>query len=837
MRVLTARRRDGDGRVTVGLARMALATALGVVLLHAPAYAQGADPLASQVSTDPNARLLVEADELVYDNDSNTVSAVGNVEMNYDGRTLQADRVVYDRDTSRVFAEGNARLTQADGTIVVGERFELTDDFSSGFIDSLRVEQPVVEAGRTGTGRFTAPRAERIEGRQVVFQRGTYTTCEPCAENPSRPPLWQVKAARIIHDNVERTIYYENATVEFAGVPVAYLPYFWSPDPSVRRKTGFLAPTPIVSSTLGNGARVPFFINLAPNYDLTLRPAYLSRQGVLADVEWRHRLLTGSYAIRAVGIFENEPEAFNRVRPPEGYDDARGMVESVGRFSINPRWNFGWDVTLLSDRFFLEDYDLTSENVTSTFRTEAVSTVYMTGQGERSFFDARGYYFEGLSEADFQKHQPVVHPVVDYDRRFAGPGALGGEIGITANFTSLTREAAMFQPLGANSRTVTTPGLAADYTTCVSFDGDCLAMGLSGSYTRVSAEASWRRRFIDAFGQSWTPFAYLRTDGVWFSPSLRGYENAGVASFTGSEDDFYGRAMPAVGLEYRYPLAGRIAGGTQVIEPIAQIIARPNEMHVGQYPNEDAQSLVFDDTNLFEWDKFSGFDRAEGGVRANYGIQYTFNGDNGVYVHALFGQSVQLAGQNSFDERGLLNVGAGSGLDDRVSDYVGRIEVRPYSGLRLGARARFDRDDFSVDRIEADLTGRIGNLTTSVLYARLAPQPDLGFTQAREGVNASARLNLNENWYLTGGVALDIARYRDDPESGLSSDAFTSLVVGAGYIDECTSFTVALSSTPISGATTGDRYNRKILARLEFFTLGEVGFEQRLNQDGQDRPL
>ncbi|MGJ3264733.1 MAG: LPS-assembly protein LptD [Salinarimonas sp.] len=825
--------------MTVGLARMALATALGAVLLHAPAYAQGAvgDPLAGAVSADPEARLLVEADELVYDNDRNTVAAVGNVEMNYDGRTLQADRVIYDRNTGRVFAQGNARLTQSDGTVATGERFELTDDFRSGFIDSLRVEQPVVDAGRPATGRFTAPRAERIDGEQTVFQRGTYTTCEPCAQNPSRPPLWQVKAARIIHDNEERTIYYENATLEFAGVPIAYIPYFWSPDPSVRRKTGFLTPTAIFSETLGNGARVPFFINLAPNYDLTLRPAYYARQGFLADVEWRHRLMTGSYSIRAVGIFENEPEAFNRTEPPEGFDDSRGMIESVGRFSINPRWNFGWDVTLVSDRFFIDDYKLSSANVTSTFRTEAVSTLYLTGQGERSFFDARGYYFEGLSSADFQKHQPIVHPVVDYDRRFAAPGPLGGELGLTANLTSLSREAANFQPLGGNARTVVTPGLAADYPTCAVFDRDCLALGLSGSYTRLTSEVSWRRRFVDGLGQAWTPFAYARADGIWFSPSLTGFENAGVASFTGREDDFYGRVMPAVGLEYRFPLAGRFAGGTQVIEPIAQIIARPNEMQIGQYPNEDAQSLVFDDTTLFEWDKFSGFDRAEGGVRANYGIQYTFNGANGVYVHALFGQSAQISGRNSFDEAGLLNIGAGSGLDERLSDYVGRLEITPFSGLRVGARARFARDDLSVDRLEADLSGRIGRLSANVLYARLAPQPELGIATAREGVQATAQLGLTRNWYLTGGLTLDLDKYRNDASAGLGSDAFTSLVVGAGYTDECTTFTVELQSTPISGATTGDRYNRTVLVRLELLTLGEVGFQQELNQDPNERPF
>jgi LPS-assembly protein len=236
---------------------------------------------ARQAKTGDKARLLVEAREIIYNNDKNTVSASGEVELNYGGRTLQADRVTYDRNTSRVFAEGNARLTEANGSVTTGTRFELTDDFRTGFIDTLRVEQRGTDRGEPIRTRFSAPRAERVDGEQTVFLRGTYTACEPCRDNPERPPLWQVKAARIIHNNSERTIYYENASLEFAGIPIAQIPYFWSPDPSVRRQTGFLAPHYISTSALGFGVSVPFFWELAPDYDLTIQPTFLTNQGVL----------------------------------------------------------------------------------------------------------------------------------------------------------------------------------------------------------------------------------------------------------------------------------------------------------------------------------------------------------------------------------------------------------------------------------------------------------------------------------------------------------------------------------------------------------------------------
>src|SRR5918998_301020 len=255
-------------------------------------------------------RLLVDAREIVYDNDRNTIAASGDVQMNYQGRTLQADRVIYDRNTGRVHAEGNARLTDASGTVASGDRFELTDDFKSGFIDSLRVVQSSVENGRPLTTRFSAPRAERAGGETTIFERGTYTACEPCKENPEKPPLWQVKAARIIHDNSERTIYYENATLELAGIPIAYVPYFWSPDPTVRRLSGFLAPTYVASSALGFGVTTPYFFNLAPNYDVTVAPTLLTRQGLLGQAEWRHPVDNGLYNIKATGIAQQDTSAF-----------------------------------------------------------------------------------------------------------------------------------------------------------------------------------------------------------------------------------------------------------------------------------------------------------------------------------------------------------------------------------------------------------------------------------------------------------------------------------------------------------------------------------------------
>ena len=153
--------------------------------------------------------------------------------------------------------------------------------------------------------------------------------------------------------------------------------------------------------------------------------------------------------------------------------------------------------------------------------------------------------------------------------------------------------------------------------------------------------------------------------------------------------------MPTVGVEYRYPFINVQSWGTQTVEPIAQVIVRPNETQVGRWPNEDAQSLIFDDSNLFRVDKFSGWDRVEGGGRANYGAQYTAQFNQGGFVNVLFGQSYQLFGQNSFAQGGTTNTGLDSGLDTKRSDYVARVSYQPNSTYKFTSRFRFDNDDNS----------------------------------------------------------------------------------------------------------------------------------------------
>ncbi len=778
------------------------------------------DRLSRNVRSD--ARLFVEiapGGTTVYDRKRDVITLSGDVKLYYDGRTLEADKIIYDRKTKRVSAEGNTRLTEVDGTRYFGDRFELTSDFKDGFVDHFR-------AVTSDNQRISAARAERTDGDQTVFENGIYTPCLPCALDPSKPPVWQVKADRIIAKNADRTLYFENARLEFWGVPVFGTPYFSMPDPSVTRKSGFLTPGVINKTSLGFGLSTPYFFNLAPNYDLTFTPTFLTKQGVLVEAEWRHRIEAGSYSVAVAGIQQLNPDVFLPDPLGPGNREFRGSVRTKGNFRINDKWSWGWAASTSTDRFFYKNYEVPTTGLNATtYLSDSTSTLYLTGQGERSWFDLRGYYFQALTAGESQNQVPVVLPVFEYDRKFETP--LGGELGVSANLVSLRRADADVEALALTSNGTASTGCL------TSIAGVCsIVRGISGTYTRIDSTVSWRKAIIDPIGQVWTPFASAEVYGTMYSLADDPAFNTQQQQLYGAnENEFNLRAMPTIGLDYRYPFFAATSFGSHVIEPIAQIIASPDEMDVGKRPNEDAQSLSFDDTNLFEWNKFSGNDRHEGGVRANLGMQYTWNLPNGGWVNALAGRSFHLTGRNSFSSGDGVNTGLDSGLDKDQSDYVGRVTVQPIAGLTLSARGRFDAGSFEMKRLEAIADASFQRFGLSATYARFEPQQRLGYNQIREGLALTGSVGLTDYWKVFGGAVLDLDIYRAQQEAGLTAFRnrfqIASANLGISYGDECTTFSASWSranSLTVTGiAQTSDTY----MVRLDLKNLGNVGYSFR----------
>lgn len=797
-------------RARARIACLAGATALACALVGvalpgiAPgvAWAQSIDLDRANVS--PDAELLLEADTLVYDNDRNTITAEGGVRIDYDGHRLVARRIVYDRATARLIASGDVEIVDRQGTRIQTDEIDITDDFRDAFVRTLRVET-------VDKAYFAADSAERAGGEVTTFNYGVYTACEPCREKPDKAPAWRVKAQKIIWNGKEKTVRFENARFELFGLPIAYLPYLEMPDPTVKQKSGFLIPSVSKSDELGWGVKVPYYWALSPTYDLTFRPAWYSKQGFLGQAEWRQRFNNGSYSITVAGIRQRSPEEFYKgltnpaleARRVTDNETTRAMIGSKGRFRINPRWTFGWDVMVQTDKNFAHRYDI--EGYGSLRRT---NEVYLTGLDDRNYFDLRFQKFvvqEAIRDTDRftgadlgmrNNRQPWVLPTLDYSYTPDEPIA-GGELNIDINLHSIHRDT-------LDNR---------NYTG--SMGPQTAVRGIEGSSTRLTAEAEWKRSFITPGGLMLTPILHARADAINVD-----YEGGSVAAINnyamlnGVSADMrssYTRATATAGLEARWPFLFATAGSSHVVEPMAQVFARPDAPYgdtVG-IPNEDAQSMVFDATNLFERDKFSGYDRIEGGVRANLGLRYSGSFDNGWSTNALFGQSFHLAGENPYTSPDLVHVGAASGLETDRSDYVGLIGLASPTGLSLAAGARFDEKTFDVRRTDVSAAYTSRPVSVSGVYSFIEAQPDYGFADDRREVRGNASVRIHDNWRVFGGGTYD-----------LTNEVMTRRSIGFAYDDDCFAFSISMSET--EHPTSHDK-SRNFGFMVSLRTIGEFG--------------
>jgi LPS-assembly protein len=320
---------------------------------------------------------------------------------------------------------------------------------------------------------------------------------------------------------------------------------------------------------------------------------------------------------------------------------------------------------------------------------------------------------------------------------------------------------------------------------------------------------SWERRFILPGGQLVSPFTYLQGDVDWLASS---------DPAAGLEDGVSGRVMPAIGVEYEWPILATLGSSVHTFGPKVQLIARPGEQQAGSLPNEDSQSLEFDDTTLFKWDKFAGYDREEGGTRANVGLTYQGLFPNGASLDALVGQSYQLAGENSFAMRDHALTGIGSGLETDASDYVARVTLNTGRGIAVTARGRFDEDDLALNRGQIVAVGSYAENTASIGYTFLRESPASGIFEQRQELSTSASLKISENWSLLGGLVYD-----------LRNNSRVSDALGIAFANDCFGLSATYSETTdtYSDLVSG----RQIFFRISLRTLADGGFSSTLRPD------
>ncbi len=682
---------------------------LFALLLALPLQVRAAPPEKGPVEP------LLQANRISYDEPANIVTATGNVEVALNNQILRADKITYDKNTDVVKAEGNVALTQTTGEVLRANAMEMTSDMKEGFIGNVGILFP-------DNSRLAANDAQRFEGRYLIAAKGVYTACLLCASDPKAPPLWQIKSARITHDSEEKRVIYRDAFIEFGGVPLFYTPYFSHPDPSVKRKQGFLAPNAGYNSVLGYVVRTPFYVDLAPHSDLVLTPTFSQTDKVQMAADWRHRFSNGS--MKWSGSVART-DFINQDGVERGYQ-WRGHLFGTTQFDLSEKWRAGTDVAFTSDKSYMPRYKISSEDL-------LINRAYTERFSGRNYAVGNMYYFQD-TRPGVRLKEPFVAPELRYSA-FGEPNqTLGGRWSLNGGLLVTTRERNVSaDEQGPNTR-------------------------------RLSFDAGWERRLVSSSGFLTTVSGLVRTDGYWADNVPEQDTSLG----TGFSKVQRIRPFAQADMKVSYPLGQRGSGYQQVIEPIALLSVAPRVSSSVLLPNEDSLDVEFDETNLFATNRFTGIDKIEGGTRLAYGLRHSLIGDGGERIEVLGGQV--------FRTREDLNFTEASGLADELSDYVGRVAFSPARWLDATYGFKLSRKDLAFTRQQFSAAAGVPVFRPAVRYL-LSRQIDTSSQEIEKLEEASFRISSQflKYWSLTASHS-----HAFQPAPGPRT---TSL--GLSYKDEC----------------------------------------------------
>ena len=621
---------------------------------------------------------LITADQITHDRDLNTVTATGHVEIDQAGRTLLADHLSYNLKQDVIVATGNVSISEPTGEVNFADYIELTGDMketASRGIHTLMVDD----------SRMAANTGRRIAGDRTVLNKAVYTACKPCADDPKKPPLWDLKAIRVTHDEVEHVIEYEDAWMELGGIPVAYTPYISHADPSVKRRSGIMPVSVINNNIIGTGVRTPYFQVLSSEQDILVAPLFTSKEGDQLAITHRWRGYDGESKTTA-SVVQEPAKSFYAT------DTTSWHVDSTARFAVDESWRAGWNIQRASDKYYLPNFGYHPNKPYLT------TNPYVEGFDYRSYTKLEAYAFQNLSEAPSRVSDPTnpnnkrpnVLPLLTYSY-IGEPSDHGGYFTFDTHTASINRE------VGPSSR-------------------------------RVNTLTSWHLPYIAPDGEVYNLTTSLRAD-TYNSDHLSPLSSKMVNAY---------RAQPQVTLDWRYPFSKSGEHSSQVLTPILVATLAPYGGNSHKIPNEDALDFELDDINVFSPTPYTGYDHIMSGPRVIYGLEYTAVNRGSPGLDVVLGQSFQPHPDRNFNP--------GAGLDHNLSDVVGRAEVMPSANFSIGYRFRANETDGTLRRSE--ITSTIGPLPFSisnsfVFFDKLSPTSPYN---AREQLVSTISSQLSHYW-------------------------------------------------------------------------------------------
>ena len=694
----------------------------------------------------------LQADTLSNNEQTQTVTARGNVMLVQNGRILRADEISYNMRDDRIIASGNVVLNEENGDIHTAERVELVDEMKTGFVEGLKTYL-------ADGSRFMAAKGNRENAQTTTMESAIYTPCEPCKSDPDKDPVWQIKASEVTHDEKENRISYRNARFELYGVPIAYTPYFSHADGSIKQKSGFLSPTFGLDSELGFSAGTSYYWAIAPDKDATIGVRAFTEQAPLVSAEWRQRWDNASLMANGGLTYSERTDSANGVNFTQDAE-WRGHLFANGLWDMNDKWRSGLNIQYASDDQYLRQYDFSSEDVLE-------NEVFAERFSGRHYTAARLISYQDVRIGELQNEdQPQILPEV-VSEWIGEPGAIpliGGRWSLQGSLLGLHRE------------------------------------GNGQDMARASLQAGWKRRLISDYGLLTTVDATMRGD--FYEVSDRNVSNGLNGGGAPNDSVSETRLFPMLNVEASYPLSRDFEKFQMRIEPVASVTTAPNLDSKNKIPNEDSQDIQLDSANLFEPNRFPGFDRVEDKTRVTYGLRTGLYGYEGSTFNIFAGQSHRFDDDdNPFP--------AGSGLDSQYSDYVAELYGNYKDRYYFDYRVQLNNNNLTSQRHEFDGTADFGKLEIGGTYLYANSLEGTAINESREQIGADIIYRWNQQWHTRLGAVQDLG----------ANPGLRTAYAGLDHFGQCLNWSISAVRNLTDDAS-GDS-NTELLLRIGLKNLGE----------------
>lgn len=721
----------------------------------------------AQQKLSTTSHMLVAANQLTVDARTSIVTAKGDVRLSSEGYLIAADVAEYNQKTGKVILIGSVAVRDPEGQQYTSDRAELYGGFKQGFLKSLVFE--------TSNGmRLSAADAEIRPGNSLFLKDASLTPCGNCVDAKGRQIGWRIKSATVLRDTEKKTIYFTRGSLEIAGIPIAYLPWLALPDPSLTDVEDLVRTRISYSGEKGVAVVYPGFVWHQPEYGLTLTPEFYTRQGVLGELNWKKQIGFATYSADAWGIYQLDPTAY---AGKNGDTNLRAGIQGKADFALADGWTAGAQASTYSDRSFAIDYNKGRRN--GDYATQRIFATQLT---ESTYIDGRAEYYVGLGEsgaANEAKQGQILPSISGHHVAEVPNGA--GEVILDGQLTRITRETDSLTSVGGVEHVA----------------------GFAGEKTHASVQAAWRDQWVMPGGVLISPYVGVRGDLAQYNQTSA-LGSAPASSVTHS-------ITPIAALDVSWPLMAQSEGANHFVTPRLQIVSRGGNSSPG-ITNDDAQSFVFDDTNLFSFNRFSGTDRQETGTRASFGVFYHADLEDGRWFDLAIGQSIQIGGTNGAALANPYQTGINSGVADGLSHIVIAAKGRPMAGVEIGAKTLINPTNASFERsvFAAKYSGEM--FSGGIDYAYQSANMSNGVSADRHEIGGNVTVPVTDYW----SVGLD-ARY------DIVGSKINNYGISIGYDDNYTQGSVYYRSQDADGFA-GDLIG--INMKLKMLT--DIGYDQNL---------